>query len=95
MDRVLKPGGKFLFMEHVLDKDRDSIRSWVQHAMAPIFYIVANGCKFQYTAKELEIWAGRYGLDLRIEHVEAKFPAPLWFMRPHIVGSATKPVAKV
>jgi len=89
VERVLKPGGKFLFLEHVLDPDQKSWRGLVQKAIAPIFYILGNGCKFHHTGQELEIWAGRYGLDLQLEHVAA--PIPLWPMKPHVSGSATKP----
>ena len=90
VERVLKPGGKFLFLEHVLDPDPKSWRAMVQHALSPMFNILANGCKFQHTSQELEIWAGRFGLDLQFEHVLA--PMPLWPLRPHILGSATKPL---
>ena len=71
VERVLKPGGKFLFLEHVLDPDPKSWRAMVQHALSPMFNILANGCKFQHTSQELEIWAGRFGLDLQFEHVLA------------------------
>merc|ERR1711957_929931 len=43
--RVLKPGGKFVFLEHSLDPDSKSWRHLAQVAIAPFINILADGCK--------------------------------------------------
>ncbi len=40
--RVLKPGGKFFFIEHGLSHDR-SVQIW-QHRLTPIQKVIADGC---------------------------------------------------
>jgi ubiquinone/menaquinone biosynthesis C-methylase UbiE len=41
--RVLKPGGRFLFLEHVLDEDHAPRRA-VQVGLTPVWKRVAGGC---------------------------------------------------
>ncbi|MFU8892082.1 MAG: class I SAM-dependent methyltransferase [Luteolibacter sp.] len=42
IQRVLKPGGRFLFMEHGL-ADHPDVRRW-QHRLTPVFKAIACGC---------------------------------------------------
>ncbi len=49
--RVLKPGGKFLFIEHGLSNE-PQIQTW-QHRLTPIQQIIADGCHLDREIKTL------------------------------------------
>jgi ubiquinone/menaquinone biosynthesis C-methylase UbiE len=49
--RVLKPGGKFLFIEHGLSNE-PKIQTW-QHRLTPIQKIIADGCHLDREIKSL------------------------------------------
>jgi ubiquinone/menaquinone biosynthesis C-methylase UbiE len=49
--RVLKPGGKFLFIEHGLSNE-PKIQTW-QHRLTPIQKIIADGCHLDRKIKSL------------------------------------------
>lgn len=49
--RVLKPGGKFIFVEHGLSNEPD-IQIW-QHRLTPIQKIIADGCHLDREIKAL------------------------------------------
>jgi ubiquinone/menaquinone biosynthesis C-methylase UbiE len=60
--RVLKPGGKFLFIEHGLSDD-PQVQKW-QHALTPMQRVLADGCHLDRDIKAL---LGKYfdTLDIR------------------------------
>uniref|UniRef100_H3DAQ0 Methyltransferase type 11 domain-containing protein n=1 Tax=Tetraodon nigroviridis TaxID=99883 RepID=H3DAQ0_TETNG len=82
--RILRPGGAFFFMEHVV-ADPSTWCYFFQHVLQPPWYYFGDGCQVtRETWKNLES-AGFSELQLR--HIEA----PLMFMiKPHIVGYAVK-----
>jgi len=97
--RVLRPGGKFVFLEHVLaDAERHGAAvAAVQRAVAPVFFVVGDGCTFRDIAAELRAsytprgGGGGGGMQLHLESFDADFiPAPMLFVRPHVRGTATK-----
>ena len=49
--RLLKPGGKFLFIEHGISKDA-SIQAW-QNRLTPIQKIIADGCHLNRNIRQL------------------------------------------
>jgi ubiquinone/menaquinone biosynthesis C-methylase UbiE len=49
--RVLKPGGKFLFIEHGLSNE-PNIQTW-QHRLTPIQKIIGDGCHLDRDIKKL------------------------------------------
>jgi ubiquinone/menaquinone biosynthesis C-methylase UbiE len=49
--RVLKPGGKFLFIEHGLSNE-PKIQTW-QHRLTPLQQIIADGCHLDREIKRL------------------------------------------
>jgi ubiquinone/menaquinone biosynthesis C-methylase UbiE len=49
--RVLKPGGKFLFIEHGLSNE-PKIQTW-QHRLTPLQKIIADGCHLDREIKSL------------------------------------------
>lgn len=49
--RVLKPGGRFFFVEHGLSRDRKT-QVW-QHRLTPIQKVIADGCHFDRDIRQL------------------------------------------
>ena len=87
--RALRPGGKIFVLEHVIAR-REAALGLVQRAVAPLLYIVGNGCQFRRTQDDLAraAEAGQYA-PFSIEEFEA--PVPLVFLKPHIMARSTKP----
>ncbi|GIY29330.1 methyltransferase-like protein 7B [Caerostris darwini] len=83
--RVLKPGGKFLFLEHVAFPD-SHLGSKVQSFAAPLWKLFFDGCILNRKFAE-EIRKGGFS---NVE-CETKYPSDLWlFFRPQAIGIATK-----
>lgn len=83
--RVLKPGGRLLFLEHVRSDVRRSAR-W-QDRLAPAWRVVSVGCRCNQDTMELIRQAG-----FRVDDVvtgELPKAAPLW--RPYVAGTAWAP----
>lgn len=81
--RVLKPGGKYIFIEHVAAPPGSGLR-WRQNAIRPLWSFFADGCcPNREIWRELEV-AG-FG-QLEIEHFSIQVP----IVRPHIAGYAVK-----
>jgi len=96
IERVLVPGGKYLFMEHVLD-DRTGITKLLQELAGSlgIFQFLFDGCR---PDKDIEtdirkggfasVETKRFRLDF------TKGPVPLYavyLIKPHLMGVATAP----
>lgn len=83
--RVLRPGGAFYFMEHVVAEQSSWIHFW-QQVLNPIWYIVFDGCNLTRESwKSLE----RAGFSkLKLQHLQA--PLPWELLRAHIIGYAVK-----
>lgn len=76
MRRVLKPGGRLLFVEHGRSPDA-SVRRW-QDRLTPTWRRIAGGCHLDRAISELIEDAG-----FRIERVETSYvrgPRPMSFM---------------
>lgn len=82
--RILRPGGAFYFLEHVV-ADPSSWSYFFQHVLQPVWHYLGDGCDLtRATWKDLE--ASEFS-DLKLRHIEA----PLNFMiKPHIIGYAVK-----
>ncbi|CAJ1051111.1 methyltransferase-like protein 7A [Xyrichtys novacula] len=82
--RILRPGGAFYFLEHVV-ADPSTWAYFFQHVLQPAWYYFGDGCEvIRDTWRHLES-AGFS--DLNLKHIEA----PLVFIiRPHILGYAVK-----
>lgn len=82
--RVLKPGGKFLFIEHVASPHGTWLRR-IQEFMAPLWRRMGDGC---HPDRETGCAIERAGFkDVTIQ----SFDAPVPVVKPHIAGMATKP----
>lgn len=81
--RVLKPGGRFVFIEHVAAPHGSRLR-WVQRLVAPMWRPLLDGCHpCCETGAELE----RAGFAT-VEYEEMVAPLPV--VSPQIVGVARK-----
>lgn len=81
--RVLKPGGRFLFIEHVAAPRGTWLRK-VQSGIRPIWKVIADGC---HPDRETWIALENAGFEsVNYQHFQAPFP----IVSPHIVGVATK-----
>jgi len=81
--RVLKPGGKFLFLEHVAAEKGTPLRR-LQGFVQPLWGLVGDGCQLnRSTGHELEKAGFR---KVRID----RFRVPLPLVSPHISGTAEK-----
>jgi len=81
--RVLRPGGRFVFIEHVA-ADRDTWARRTQKWIAPINRVFGDGCRH-----DRDIWRDIFVAgfaEVRIERIEL----PLWLGGPHIAGYAVK-----
>ncbi|XP_072307610.1 thiol S-methyltransferase TMT1A-like [Eucyclogobius newberryi] len=83
--RVLRPGGAFFFLEHVLADDERSWTYFFQHVFQPFWFYFGDGCEMTRATWTRLQDAGFSQLKLQ------RFPAPLFFLiRPHISGFAVK-----
>lgn len=86
ISRVLKPGGRFVFIEHVAAPRGTWLRR-VQRWLRPFSRTLADGCH-----PDRETWAAILGAgfaEVNLEH----FRAPMLVASPHIAGVATKKAA--
>ena len=86
MLRVLKPGGKLMFIEHVAAPSGTFLRRF-QSAVKPFWRRMGDGC---HPDRDTRAAIARSGFNI-IEVDE--FAAPLPVVRPHIAGYAIKPIA--
>lgn len=85
--RVLKPGGKYYFMEHVGDKDGTTLKCFQDHLNA-IWGKFFNGCHLNRdTATMIKKASFK---SVHVEEFNAKLDALFIVVRPHIMGYAEK-----
>ncbi|XP_015909039.1 thiol S-methyltransferase TMT1A [Parasteatoda tepidariorum] len=83
--RVLKPNGKYLFLEHVA-YPRNQAGYFIQNYVAPIWRLYLAGCNPNRTSAEYIKKAG-----FKDVHVEVSYLSALMvYFRPNILGIATK-----
>ena len=83
--RILKPGGKLIFIEHVAAPERSGLRLF-QNVFNPVNRIIADGCNCNR-----ETWT--YIRQAGFSHVELShhnMKGTLKFYSPHIMGYAIK-----
>ena len=86
MRRVLHPGGKLHFIEHVAARDNPARLRW-QHRVEPLWRVVADGCHVtRDTAKTIR----EAGFEVADERSESMRQALPW-VRPSVRGVAVKP----
>lgn len=88
IERALKPGGKYFFVEHVA-AEKDTYNEYFQRLVAPLFFRVGAGCEFKDMRSELTQPQIVRAFDMQIEDFEAD-SMPLPILVPHVRGVATK-----
>lgn len=81
--RVLKPGGQYIFVEHVAAQPGSSLRR-VQNAVNPLWRCIADGCHANRESWAIIADAGFS--EMRLEHYSTRLPV----VAPHIAGVARK-----
>lgn len=81
--RVLKPGGRFLFVEHVAARHGTLLRR-IQGLVKPLWRRMGDGCHPDRETRTALERAGFAALEVE------EFSAPLPIVRPHIAGAAVK-----
>lgn len=86
--RVLKPGGLFIFIEHVAAPRGTRMRR-LQGLIQPLWTVFADGCR---PNRETGMLIERAGWSRSSPGAELEqFEAPLAIIRPHIAGVLIKP----
>jgi SAM-dependent methyltransferase len=81
--RVLRPGGRFLFFEHVGADAGTRLRRW-QRLIKPLWRRACGGCEPDRDIAEAIETAGFAGLEME------RFDVALPLVRPHVMGAAQK-----
>ena len=82
IDRVLRPGGRLLFHEHVRGR---RLRAWVQDALAPMQVALADGCR-----PNRDFVAALERSPLRLDHVvHGRMPRAFPTITPVVHGTAS------
>ncbi len=83
MTRVLRPGGQYVFIEHIASPP-GSARRRMQDLTQPMVTLLADGC---HPNRETLTSIERAGFrDLAVDH----FSVPAWIVGPHVAGVATR-----
>ena len=82
--RVLKPGGRFVFIEHVAAR-RGTLTRWLQRLLGPLWTFDADGCHLDRdTAAAISAAGFR-----TVVHDHFNLPIPV--LGPHVAGTAWAP----
>lgn len=84
--RVLKPGGRFVFLEHVAAEDRPRRLRW-QHRVEPIWKRLAGNCHLTRRTGAAILATGFEIVQIKRESMRKAWP----LVRPTIRGVAVKP----
>jgi ubiquinone/menaquinone biosynthesis C-methylase UbiE len=84
--RVLKPGGRFVFMEHVAAEDKPGRLVW-QKRIEPVWKIIADGCHLTRRTAD-HIAAAGFTFE-RLDRASARKAMPV--VRPMVLGVAIAP----
>lgn len=84
--RVLRPGGRFAFLEHVAAPPGTRTARW-QHRVAPLWRVVGDGCRPDRDTEAAIVAAG-----FTIESI-TRFRVAAPVVGPHVAGIATVPAA--
>lgn len=80
---ALKPGGTYVFFEHVKAETQDTWNLYLQILFEPVFSLVGNGCQF----KNLEAYLKSTPLFTVDTFKSFELPMSIPIMKPHITGA--------
>ena len=81
--RILKPGGRFVFVEHVA-ADRGTTLRRIQDSIQPLWSCLADGCHPARDTHDAIVLAGFEPISVE------RFRLPLGPIAPHIAGIAVR-----
>jgi ubiquinone/menaquinone biosynthesis C-methylase UbiE len=84
--RVLKKGGKFVFLEHVAAKRGTTRRKW-QNRTTPLWRAIAGNCHLNRDTEKAILAAGFSVVEIKRENLQTIVP----LVKPTIRGIAIKP----
>ncbi|KAF3689758.1 Methyltransferase-like protein 7A [Channa argus] len=84
VQRILRPGGGFFFVEHVA-ADASTWAHFFQHVFQPAWYYFGDGC--EVTRETWKDVAAAGFSELKLSHIEAPF---MFMVKPQIIGYAIK-----
>jgi ubiquinone/menaquinone biosynthesis C-methylase UbiE len=82
--RILKPGGRFIFLEHVAAPEKSLLGRWQKWLHKPWHYL-SEGCHLQRDSHTLVAQAGFQAVEMDCFMLNAALP-----FRPHIFGTALR-----
>lgn len=85
--RLLKPGGRYFFIEHVLEPRKKSVQRF-QRAIRPLWRLCGGGCRPDRDTLAEIISTGFE--EVQVERFHMPRQAVPWFLSSHIAGCATK-----
>ena len=86
--RVLKPGGKFLFLEHTLaDPNTAPLIYGFQRMIEPVWAIIGDGCRFKPMANYFDDMKKVFS---KVNYEKGKAPIPLFFVKDILTGQLIK-----
>ena len=83
--RILKPGGRFVFIEHVASTP-GSLRGRIQHAINPLWKIIGDGCHLTRDTESALRAASFAAVDCDYFHAGLS----TWLLEPFLAGTAKK-----
>ena len=91
--RVLKPGGRYIFTEHVAAPDNKPLLTMAQQLADPLQQLLAEGCHLTRDPEEeiLRMFGkDNVCLDRFVLSSERDSLPPHFLLSPHLIGVATK-----
>ena len=85
--RVLRPGGRLFFFEHVAAPSGSWLHSF-QGAADPLVHVLGHGCSCRRRTLDSLRAAGFASLDA--QEFSAQLRGPLAVLSPHVCGTAVK-----
>lgn len=93
--RVLVPGGKFYYIEHISYGSNSSVKRLIQHLCQPFWQVFSDGCKLTRDPTiimnniHLTDSTGKYNLSIIQEDV-VLVPGVYTVIKPHVIGIRCK-----
>jgi ubiquinone/menaquinone biosynthesis C-methylase UbiE len=86
--RILKPGGKFIFLEHILaDSQTRPFIYRIQRAIEPVWTILGDGCRFKPITNYFDAVKNIYS---KVEYEKFDIPVPVFYVLDAIKGILIK-----
>jgi len=86
--RILKPGGKFIFLEHILaNSETDPFTHGFQKLIEPLWAIIGDGCRFKPITNYFDAMKNVYS---KVEYQHSDFPVAFFFIKDAVKGIMVK-----